>query len=221
MKTKHKKLVLIGLVAGLALVAGCQDLTGDSGHDAEGAKEISDSTDVSGDIDGIGESYYFEVGITEENQKGLVEAQPPFVMEQSLERQNLIDRYKYLNDRNNVHHVYMLSHDGKVVNYEVAQGKVSSVNSKLTNDRQIVKAANCGFDGGSGAGGSKGPCFKTVESPQMDGSYGENGNAIFFFTTDGHYVEWNGIYVVSEEPKQITSEITLVDTVDEENATGE
>lgn len=30
-------------------------------------------------------------------------------------------------------------------------------------------------------------CFKTVESPQMDGSYGTNGAAIFFFTTSG---EW-------------------------------
>lgn len=195
-------------------LAGCTDVANNSNSD--GAKELSNNTNTDVDIDGVGESYWFEIGITEENQKGLVQTQPPFVMETSLERQNLIERYKYLNDENNVHHVYMLSNDGKVVNYEVAQGKVSSVNSKLTNDKQIVRAENCEFDGNNGAGGAEGSCFKTVESPQMDGSYGSNGDAIFFFTTDGHYVEWNGIYVVSEEPKEITTEVTLVDEVDED-----
>ncbi len=136
-------------------------------------------------------------------------------MDNSLERQNLIDRYKYLNDRNNVHHVYLMSHDGKVVSYYTAQGKVSSVNSKLTNDRQLVKVPNAEYDEANGAAGPSGPNWKLVESPQMDGSYGSNGDAIFFFTTDGHYVEWNGLYVVSEEPKNIQTSVTLTDEVDE------
>lgn len=208
-----KKIMLVLGVAVLLTTAGCSAFENtDSGTD--GAEELSNSTNTNIDTEGVGESYYFEIGITEENHKGLVQAQPPQIMDQSLERQNLIRRYDYLNDRSNVHHVYMLSNDGKVINYEVAQGKVSSVNSKLTNDAQIVRAEGCDFDGGNGAGGAEGSCFKTVESPQMDGSYGENGDAIFFFTTDGHYVEYNGIYVVSEEPKEITTEVTLIEKVD-------
>lgn len=216
MKSKHKKLLIVGIVAVMIALAGCSDLDNSKNEDVEGAENLGDSTDNDVNIDAIGESYWYEIGVTESNHQGLIETRPPFQMEDSLERQNLIERYQYLNDQNNVHHVYMLSHDGKVVNYEVAQGKVSSVNSKLTNNRQIVEIPDAGFDGSGGGGGAHGPNYKVVESPQMDGSYGSNGDAIFFFTTDGHYVEWNGIYVVSEEPKEITTEVTLVDEVEDE-----
>ena len=202
MKNSHKRIALIGIVGAMILFAGC--IESDSGVD--GAKDIANETSESISPDDVGESYWFEIALTEENQQNLVRQHPPFTMENSLERENLIRRYKYLNDQNNVHHVYMLSNDGKVIDYEVAQGKVSSVNSKLTNNVQIVRAQDCdSHQGGEGA------CFKTVESPQMDGSYGTNGNAIFFFTTDGNYVEYNGIYVVSEVPKEITTEVTLVE----------
>lgn len=208
-----KKLLLIVLALGaMVTIAGCSDFgendNEDSGEDL--------SNDTGQEINSGDESYHFEIGITEENHIGLVKEQPPFTMDSSLERANLIRRFQYLNDGNNIHHVYMISNDGKVINYEVAQGKVSSVNSRLTNGQQIVEAKDCGFDGSGGAGGSKGPCFKVVESPQMDGSYGENGDAIFFFTTDGHYVEYNGIYVVSEEPKNIQTAVTLVDLEEED-----
>lgn len=216
MKSKHKKLLLIFAVGALIALAGCNEV---QDNNKEGAKELSDTTGTEVDIEGIGETSLYEMAVTEANQKALVEAQPPFQMEGSLERENLIERYKYLNDENNVHHVYMLSHDGKVVNYEVAQGKVSSVNSKLTNDKQIVKVPEPKWDNDGGGAGGNGVNYKVVESPQMDGSYGSNGDAIFFFTTDGHYVEYNGIYVVSEEPKEITTEVTLIEEAGSENGT--
>jgi len=157
------------------------------------------------------ESYQYEIKLTEKNNQNLVRGQPPQMMESSLERQNLINRYEYLNDENNVHHVYLLD-EGQVMGYYVAQGKVSSVNSKLTNDKQIVRADRARFYNGKGdAGGAEGPNYKVVESPQMDGSYGTNGPGIFFFTTSGDYVETDLDYVVSEEPRNIQDEVILVD----------
>lgn len=207
----RKHIALIGLVVLLAL-AGC---TGAGDGPENAGEEIANDTNT--DLaESTGASMIYEMRMTEANQIGLVKAQPPIQMEESLERANLIKRYKYLNDRSNVHHVYMLSNDGKVINYQVAQGKVSSVNSKLTNNKQIVRAPNCDYDTGNGVG-SEGACHKVVESPQMDGSYGSNGDAIFFFTPDGHYVEYNGIYLVSEEPKQINTEVTLVEMVNEDS----
>jgi hypothetical protein len=82
------------------------------------------------------------------------------------------------------------------------------VNSKLTNDVQIVRAQDCDHHQSS-----EGACFKTVESPQMDGSYGSNGDAIFFFTPDGQYVEYNGIYYVSSQPQNIQTQVTLTEQV--------
>ena len=208
----NRKTAILGILClGVLLaLAGC---AAEETQNKSNAEDMGNSTGAEVDVDGVGDSYWYEIGVTEANQKQLVNAQPPFQMENSLERQNLIRRYQYLNDRNNVHHVYMLSHDGKVINYEVAQGKISSVNSKLTNDKQIVEIPDARWDDYNGGGGAEGPNWKVVESPQMDGSYGSNGNAIFFFTTDGHYMEWNGLYVVSEEPKQITTEVTLLDQV--------
>lgn len=192
---RKKLLIAFGLIALVAL-AGCAE---------EGSTGESLDTNTTEDVNvgWPGESYAYEVRITEQNQIGLVKEQPPFTMEQSLERQNLIDRYKYLNDRDNVHYVYFLSNDGKVISHFVAQGKVSSVNSKLTNDKQVVRIPDCNDHNGGN------DCWKKVESPQMDGSYGTNGNAIFFFTTDGRYVEWNGKYVVSEEPLEINTPVSL------------
>lgn len=179
------------------------------------AEELGNQTNV--DVSDVqsGGSYTYEVKVTEKNQMGLVRAQPPFTMESSLERENLIRRYQYLNDENNVHHVYLLD-EGQVVAYWVAQGKVSSVNSKLTNDKQIVPVEGCErYDGGNGYGYTNGNCFRTVESPQMDGSYGSNGEAIFFFTTSGQYVESSLDYVVSEEPRNINDQVILTENINE------
>jgi len=215
----NKKILGILAVGILMALAGCGTIGNDGNNPSDGAEELSNQTNTNIDVDSVGESYWFEIGLTETNQQALIQERPPFEMDDSLERQNLIERYKYLNDRSNKHHVYMLSHDGKVVNYEIAQGKVSSVNSKLTNDKQIVEIPNAKFNTGHGdsAGGGEGVNFKVVESPQMDGSYGSNGDAIFFFTPQGDYVEYNGIYIVSEEPKEITTEVTLIERTDEES----
>jgi hypothetical protein len=194
----RSKIILIVLVVSAIAITGCVEEDNTTG-------DLESDTGQNVSSVNLGDSYWFEVKVTEKNQMGLVQARPPIVMEDSLERQNLIQRYKYLNDANNIHHVYLMSHDGKVVSYFVAQGKVSSVNSKLTNDVQIVKDNRCL----NTAVDSEAGCFKKVESPQMDGSYGTNGEAIFFFTTEGHYVEWNGLYLASEEPRNIQTAVSL------------
>jgi len=218
MNTKHRTILLTVLIAGMLALAGC---VGADTNEDSGDQLANDTGMDTGDI-GVtdGESYYYEVAVTESNQQDLVRAHPPFEMDSSLERQNLIDRYEYLNDQNNQHHVYMLGNDGTVISYFVAQGKVSSVNSKLTNDKQIVEIKGAGFRGGQGAG-AYGPNYRLVESPQMDGSYGENGDAIFFFTTSGEYVEWNGKYLVSEEPMDINTPVSLQQQVDGDDDEGE
>lgn len=204
-----KKKILAVVAVGLMLaLAGC---AGDEAND--GGEELAEDTGEDVSAEDVGNSAWYEMAITEKNQAHLVREQPPFRMDSSLERQNLIERYKHLNDENNVHHVYLMSNDGKVIAYFTARGKVSSVNSKLTNDRQIIADNRC-LEATSNEG--DGACFQTVESPQMDGSYGENGSAIFFFTTGGEYVEWNGKYVVSEEPKNIQTAVSLTEEVGEE-----
>ena len=44
----------------------------------------------------------------------------------------------------------------------------------------------------------------------VDGSYGENDNGIFFFTPDGKYVEWTGIYLYSDIPFELDAPTVLL-----------
>lgn len=167
----------------------------ESGDETDQDLTNTDTSDIE-----VGTSFWSEMKSTEANQQNLVKAEPIPVLEDSLERQNLRRRYETLNDQNQQFHVYLMSY-GKVVSYYVAQGKVSSVNSKLTQPEQIVKD-----NGRSGAGEQN---DHVVSSPQLDGSYGTNGDGIFFFTTDGSYVEWNGEYLVSERPMNIQTPLSL------------
>lgn len=60
----------------------------------------------------------------------------------------------------------------------------------------------------SGVGG------QVVESPDLDGSYGTNGDAIFFFASSGAYVEWSGEYFVSDFPLRLTTPPELVRVIE-------
>ena len=44
----------------------------------------------------------------------------------------------------------------------------------------------------------------------VDGSYGENDNGVFFFTPDGKYIEWTGIYLYSDIPMIVDNPVIKV-----------
>lgn len=152
-----------------------------------------------------------EAALTETNQARLLKTNPPPTLDTSLERQNLIDRLELLNNQNKIFYVYLVSY-GKVMAEYTAQGKISSVNSKLTTQEQVIESPY--FDDYSGAGGNAG---LVVESPDLDGSYGTNGDAVFFFTTEGAYVEWSGEYFVSDFPLSLSTPPVLVRTLNTES----
>lgn len=145
-----------------------------------------------------------EAELTEANQNRLLTASPPPELSQSLERENLIRRLELLNDEDKIFYVYLVDY-GKVMAEYVAKGKISSVNSKLTTQEQIVDDP---FGRSYEVGG------KVVESPDLDGSYGTNGDAIFFFTVEGAYVEWAGNYILSDFPLSMTTPPELVRVIE-------
>ena len=50
----------------------------------------------------------------------------------------------------------------------------------------------------------------STELADVDGSYGENDNGIFFFTPDGKYIEWSGIYLYSSNPMIVENPIVQI-----------
>lgn len=137
--------------------------------------------------------------------KNLEQSQPtPTDIDYSLERYNLIRRAYWVNGQREKalslpcpvekplgYVILMLEGVGVVGNY-VIDGKVSSLNSFLTPDSEYYEQ-EYGSDGYSVGDGNS-------WLADVDGSYGENDNGIFFFTTDGKYIEWTGTYIYSDIP---------------------
>ena len=140
---------------------------------------------------------------TKENANRLQDNQPtPTDIEYSLERYNLTRRAYWVNGQRGkanalvcpiekpLGYVILLTESGSVVGKFTVDGKVSSLNSFLTPDSEYYS------------------CSATNNwLADVDGSYGENDNGIFFFTPDGKYVEWSGIYLYSDIPFEVDAPV--------------
>lgn len=148
----------------------------------------------------------------QETANELQKNQPtPTDIEYSLERYNLIRRTYWVNGQREkantlpceiekpLGYIVLFTEGGGVVGSYVVDGKVSSLNSFLTPDSEYYE--------------------RDIESvginhnhwlADVDGSYGENDNGIFFFTPDGKYIEWTGIYLYSDIPMVVDDPIIKV-----------
>jgi len=125
----------------------------------------------------------------EQNQSNLNKVQPSPTISWSLERDNLIKRFRLMNDRSVMFYMYIFieGFSDPIGYYQV--NKVSSVNSQLTATQQLVRGDAGQYDGDF-----------VIESPAEDGSYGTNGNGVFGFTPEDIYIEHNMKYIVSTVP---------------------
>lgn len=147
---------------------------------------------------------------TMDNANTLQRNQPtPTDIDYSLERYNLIRRTYWVNGNREKANTlpceiekplgYIVLFLGNVVvgNF-VVDGKVSSLNSFLTPDSQW-------YESNSGSG------VRNNWLADVDGSYGENDNGIFFFTPDGKYIEWSGDYLYSDIPFVVDSPVLNIE----------
>lgn len=129
----------------------------------------------------------------ETNQQNLNKVQPSPTITWSLERDNLIKRFKMMNDRSIVFYMYVfIEGDRQPIGYYQVN-KVSSVNSQLTATQQLVTVYSSNTTTGHYIDG-------VIESPAEDGSYGSNGNGVFGFSPEDIYLEHNMKYILSSVP---------------------
>lgn len=124
----------------------------------------------------------------------------------SLERYNLIRRAYWVNGQREKANAlacavekplgYIVLFAGNtVVGNFIVDGKVTSLNSFLSPDSEYYEYSY----------GEQRTYNKWLAD--VDGSYGENDNGIFFFTPDGKYVEWTGEYLYSDIPFIVNSPV--------------
>lgn len=135
----------------------------------------------------------------------------PTDIDYSLERYNLIRRAYWVNGQREkantlpceiekpLGYIVLMTESGAVVGSFIVDGKVSSLNSFLSPDSEYYEY-------------HKGGDWSYINKwlADVDGSYGENDNGIFFFTPDGKYIEWTGIYLYSDIPFTVDDPIVNV-----------
>lgn len=157
-----------------------------------------------------------DVSNTKDTSNTIQANQPtPTDIDYSLERYNLIRRAYWVNGQREKANAlpceiekplgYIVLFAGNtVVGNFVVDGKVSSLNSFLTPNSEYYELVY---------GGTY--THENEWLADVDGSYGANDNGIFFFTTDGKYIEWSGEYLYSDIPFEVKDPVLKVGTENE------
>lgn len=127
--------------------------------------------------------------------------QPTPNIQFSNERSNLIRRTNTWSSPQKRGYIYLINNDGSIEAFYSIQGKVSALDSSLTPPNGCREAQSYDYN------------CAVVDLPQADGSFGTNGAGIFFYTANGTYVEWNGRYMLTDRPVQLTEQPKMVITV--------
>lgn len=151
-----------------------------------------------------------QINNAKQSAGNIVENQPvPTDMDYSLERYNVIRRAYWVNGQREkamalpcalarpLGYIVLFSGNGSVVGRFVVDGKVSSLNSYLF---PVYEQTVYG-------GSSSGYTAVEKEIAGIDGMYGSNVTGIFFFTTDGKYIEWTGDFLYSDIPFEINDPV--------------
>lgn len=179
------KIVLVILIIGMSLLAfsGCSNNTTSTKQDVQQTLAVADK---------------------------LAKNQPtPNDINYSLERYNLIRRTYWVNGQREkantlvceiekpLGYIALFLENGSCAGKFVVDGKVSSLNSFLTPDSEYFEKYTGSSDSSDLSSVEK---YSNKWIADVDGSYGENDTGIFFFTTDGKYIEWTGTYLYSDIP---------------------
>jgi hypothetical protein len=145
----------------------------------------------------------------------IIENQPaPTDLDYSLERYNVIRRAYWVNGQREkanslqckvekpLGYIVLFSEAGAVVGNFIVDGKVSSLNSYLFPAQTDYDYSGNTVDGTWTSASSSSSVY-SVENPGIDGTYGQNVTGIFFFTTDGKYIEWTGDFLYSDIPFEV------------------
>lgn len=143
-----------------------------------------------------------ETRVALEVQKDLINAVPIPQLQNSLERENVKRRAEIFNTPSKISYIYLVNY-GKVMAFYTVKGKVSSLQSYMVPTEKLIRGS------GKPCNGAESVCYE-VSAPDIDGTYGENVDGIFFFTTEGAYVEWRGDYMMSDQPLRLTTQPELI-----------
>ena len=140
-----------------------------------------------------------------ENYQKAAEAQVPYPsaemikggwLERTLLKENLLRQ----NDKNRLAYVTLLNVNGQPITQFTIQGMVFSLNSQMTTEDKL-NYSGCGSNCGNAT---------VTKSPGDNGTWGPEPDGIGFFTTEGVEIKWNGLYLESDSPLNLTTKPLII-----------
>lgn len=125
---------------------------------------------------------------------------------QTIEQQNIIERLDRDNNLGSVKHLYIISsYTGDVLQYSTVKGKVTSGGKRLS--PKTVRGFTESFASRSNYVNIGGKDYLTDEVLDDGGAYGESGNYLFWFDTQGNYHQYypsGGTYLeICDKPLRV------------------
>lgn len=96
--------------------------------------------------------------------------------------------------------ILLLNQAGQPIKYTSVKGKITSGGKRLTSPSQVI------HDSYTTNGAAV-----VMPAPSDEGTMGSSGDYIFFWTTNGEYIQWNGDYLYSDKPFRLKVEPLVVD----------
>ena len=113
----------------------------------------------------------------------------------SSTRAGVIKRIERWSDPNKISYIYLVSY-GRVMAFYTVKGSVESKQSYLSPVLRPLSTSH--YDS------------PIVDAPDVDGTYGDNKDSVFFFNSDDVYVEWSGDYLWVDQPLQFATQPELM-----------
>jgi len=115
---------------------------------------------------------------------------------ENSEIENITRRLNLTSNPGQIGFVLLMNESGQPVMYMSVKGKITSGSKRLTRTEQSACIPTV-----DEYGQRAGTCsFEKVSAPSDEGTYGSSGEYIYFWNTDGQYVQWNGKYLYSDKP---------------------
>lgn len=137
-------------------------------------------------------------GGTLERMRATAAANAERSVTQPYEIDNIKNRRVHYGKPGELSYAVFMTKAGKPVLYVAVDGKCTSSHKRLESGVRGILLE----DGPSG----KHIKYKEVlvQEPSEDGTYGNSSPYIYCFTTSGTYLQWNGRYVVSNKPIELS-----------------
>lgn len=144
---------------------------------------------------GCGEGRATPKKITE-SQKAKVAAES-IQFTENAEIENIKKRLQLTSNPGLTGFILLMNEAGQPIMYTGVKGKITSGGKRLTAPEQSWSHCR---EGASGAGRSGAQCGALGPAPSDEGTWGHSAEYIFFWTTTGQYIQWNGKYLYSDKP---------------------